>query len=111
MVTPIANLTVAAAGTRVRLTSTQPDPSAPFPVHGVLIQARFSNTGKIYVGDSTLVGSTLTGILGQIAIPTANTIPSLSIALTLAPNAIDLAKLYLDAEVGGEGATISVLIA
>jgi hypothetical protein len=111
MLTPIGRFLVPAAGTPVRLTSTQPDPSAPFACHGIFIQALPANAGKVYVGTSALNKTTLAGVIGIIAIPTDNSIPAFTAALTLAPNAINLADLYLDVETSGEGAIVSVLIA
>ena len=100
-------------GVPVRLTSqlTSQPPSEKFACHGVLVQALFSNTGKIYVGDRTLNKATMTGVHGTLAIPTVNTIPSFTAALTASPNAVNLSDLYIDGDVLGEGATVSVLIA
>lgn len=100
-------------GTPVRLTSqlTNQPATEKFGCHGVLVQALFNNTGKIYVGDRTLNKAAMTGIHATLAIPTANTIPSFTAALTAAPNAVNLADLYVDGDVQGEGVTVSVLIA
>lgn len=107
---PIAKFTVT-PGTPVRLSSTQPRPAEKFAVHGVMVQALYNNTGKIFVGDSTLNKSTMVGVHAVLAIPTANTIPSFTAALTAAPNSVNLSDLYIDGDVAGEGVTVSVLIA
>jgi hypothetical protein len=111
MLKPIGRFLVPVAGTPVRLTSTQPNPAETFSCHGVFIQALPTNVGKVYVGTSALNKTTLVGVIAIIAIPTANNLPAFTAALTLAPNAINLADLYLDVETGGEGALVSVLIA
>jgi hypothetical protein len=98
-------------GTPVRLTSTQAKPGEKFACHGVLVQALKSNTGFVYVGEATMDKATMSGVYAQLAIPTANTVPSFTAALTASPNAVNLADLYLDGDVLGEGAIVSVLIA
>ena len=111
MLQPIGKFTVAAAGTPTRCTSTQSDPAEAFPCHGVLIQALSSNAGKVYIGTAAMNKSTLANVLAVLPVPTANSLPSFTAALTLAPNSVDLAKLYLDVDTNGEGALVSVLIA
>lgn len=98
-------------GTPVRATANLPNPAAKYACHGILIQACKGNAGVAYVGDSTLVKGAQTGLLGELAIPTANTIPSWSAALTLAPNAIDASQVYVDVDTNGDGVIVSVLVA
>lgn len=98
-------------GTPVRLTSTQTNPAEKFPCHGVLVQALDTNVGKAYVGNSQLAKATRTGLHATLAIPTNNTVPSFTAALTIAPNAVNLADLYVDVDNNGDGVTVSVLIA
>lgn len=98
-------------GTRKRLTDNLPDPAARCACHAVLVQALPANGGKCYVGDATLVGATLAGAIAVIAAPSGAVIPSFSAALTLAPNAINVADLYLDVDANGEGVLVSVLVA
>ena len=113
----IGPITVPAAGTPVRVTNSiatdahglNPDP-ARFSCHAALFQARPSNTGKVYIGLATMSKSTLAGVAAVLAVPTANVIPSFSMALTLSPAGIDLSDLYLDADTNGEGILLSVLI-
>lgn len=111
MLLPLSKFTVAVPGTPVRLTSTQANPAEKFACHGVLAQALPANTGKVYIGRSTMNRTTMTDIVATLAIPTDNTIPSFTAALTLSPNAVNLADLYVDADVGGEGVIVSVLVA
>lgn len=111
MLLPLSKFTVAVPGTPTRLTSTQSVPSEKFACHGVLVQALPANTGKVYIGRSTMNRATMTDIIATLAIPTDHTIPSFTAALTLSPNAVNLADLYVDADVGGEGVIVSVLVA
>lgn len=111
MLIPIAKLVSAVPGTPVRFTSTQGTPAEKFACHGVLAQAWWANTGKVYVGRVTMNKTTGVDVLAVLAIPTDNSIPSFTAALTLSPNAVNLSDLYLDADIAGEGALVSVLIA
>lgn len=83
---------------------------ASWPVHGVLIQAKHDNVGRAYIGSSTLNKGAQTDVLATLAIPTNNTIPSFTAAATLAPNAINLADLYVDVDSNGDGVLVSVLV-
>lgn len=109
MILPLGRFTTT-AGTLKRLTSTQPDPTAKFAVHGLMIQALPGNTGRVYIGGSGLNVATGASRMATLAIPTANSIPTFTAALTIAPNAINLADFYLDVEVSGEGADVTVLV-
>ena len=113
MLRGLGKITVPVAGTPVRCSSTQTIvPSGDsFPVHSVLIQALTANSGKVYIGDRNMVVATLANVIAVLAIPSGGAIPSFSVALTLAPNAINLADLFLDVDVNGEGALVSILIA
>lgn len=111
MLIPVSSIAVPIPGTLVRVTTGQENPQEKFACHGALIQAFWSNTGRVYIGRSTMNKATKTDIIAVLAIPTDNTIPSFTAALTLSPNAINLSDLYLDVDVAGEGAIVSVLIA
>lgn len=98
-------------GTPVAVISLLPASIYPEKVHGVLVQARRANTGYTFVGDATMNPAADTGLHGQLAVPTTNTIPSWSAALTASPNAINLTDIYVDAQNPGDGVIVSVLIA
>lgn len=110
MIRAYAKITVTVAGTPERVTKNETDPAAGQGCHGVLIQALKGNTGVVYIGNSGMSKGNQTGLLGMLAIPTSNTIPSWSAALTLAPAAIQLRDLYIDADVSGEGVIVSILV-
>ncbi len=80
-------------------------------VHAFVIQALSGNTGKIYIGLAGLNKSTLVGVLVVLPVPTANLIPTFSASLTAAANALSLTDLWFDADNGGEGVTISGVVA
>lgn len=111
MLTAIGRIVSVVPGTPVRFTKDQSLPGEKFACHGVLAQACPANTGKVYIGLSNMNKTSLAQVIAVLAIPTDNTIPSFTAALTLSPNAVNLADLYLDADVIGEGALVSVLIA
>ena len=89
---------------------TAPDAVRPPTVHAVLIEALPGNTGKIYVGLAGLAKATLANCLVVLPIPTANVIPTFSITVTEAANAIALQDLWIDADNAGEGVLISAIV-
>jgi hypothetical protein len=83
----------------------------PPSCHAVIIEALPSNTGKIYIGLAGLDKVSLAQVLVILPIPTANLLPTFSIALTVAGNAINVGDLWLDADLPGEGVLLSALVA
>ena len=104
-------LIVPTPGTPLRVTNNQAAPADRYAVHGLLIQARPTNIGRIYVGLVGMNKAALAGLLGLLAVPTSNVLPSFSIALTLAPNAINAADIYVDSDNVADGVIVSALIA
>ncbi len=80
-------------------------------VHALVIEALSGNTGKIYIGLVGMDKSSLKGVLMVLPVPTANLIPSFSISLTAAANALSVTDLWFDADTNGEGVIISGVIA
>ena len=104
---------VTTAGTKVRATSTQSDPTARLTVQSVQFQARPANTGLIYIGTSALDKSTGAGVLAVIPAPasaTTGAFGSATFSEALAPAGIDIADLYIDSTVNGDGVFISATI-
>ena len=98
MVTHLAVITVASAGTRVRATSAQADPARRIPCQAFLVQAHPDNTGLGVVGDSTVLYSTMAGAWGVIGAPSGTTIiPAFVAKHNAAPGPFNLADVYLDA--------------
>lgn len=102
-------VTVPAAGTPVRTTANLPVPTANCPAHSYLIEALPANTGDIYVGRSTM--NTVTGADVFVVIPasTANVYPSFTSTIIEAAAGFNMAEIWLDAEVNGDGALVSII--
>jgi hypothetical protein len=96
-------------GVPMRATGNLPVPTDRCAVHAILFQALPENTGRVYIGISGMNRSTKAGVLGTLAVPTANSIPTFSMALTLSPNAIHAHDLFIDADNNTDGVTIAVL--
>jgi hypothetical protein len=87
--------TVTTAGTQVPLSAT-----AGTRIAQIIIQALPTNTGFIYIGDSTVSSSN--GI--RLEIPVAGSLlPSMTISCTGVGNEVDLNTIYIDSSVNGEG--------
>lgn len=110
-------ITVPVPGTLVRVTTAiaafsggiTNDPTR-FTCHAALFQTWHLNTGKIYVCRSDGVRGSGAGVSCVLAIPTSNSIPAYSIALTIAPSGVNLSDLWLDADIASEGVLITVLV-
>lgn len=110
MIQPLGKLLVPLAGVPTRVTANRASPTDRYTVHGVLFQALPTNTGRIYIGDSTLNRATFAGLFAMLAVPTANLLPTFSAALTLAPNAVRLDDMFIDADNNNDGVIVSVLV-
>lgn len=117
MLIVLGPISVAVPGTPIRATVHLPpnvdglhSNLARFTCHAALFQAKPGNLGKVYIGTADMVRATLAGVSAVLAIPTANSIPSYSISLTLAPAGIDLSELWVDADTAGEGALLTILV-
>lgn len=96
-------ITVASAGTPQQVVATHT------PCHSYIVQAAQGNTGRIFVGVKGMNKSTLVGVLYIIGAPASATAtpPSFSNSNAVQMNGFDLQNLYLDADNGGEGATVA----
>jgi len=115
MIFSLGTVRVDSAGTPVRVTLNQPDPTKRYPANAVLIQPLKWNKGRIYVGragmNKALLG--LAGANGVVAVipkATASVYASFAAADQRAPVGLNLADLYIDADGDHEGAVISGLI-
>lgn len=96
----IDNFLVATAGTRRQVITT-------FTAgEWVLFQARRANTGAVWIGDSTVLNTGLAGI--ELPKPAAGQVLPF-LCLATAGDQFDLAELYVDVEVSGEGLNILYL--
>lgn len=110
MIQAIGKLTVPVPGTPVRATSGQSNPAANLICHGFLFQALPTNTGKVYIGVAGMDKAALSDVLAILPVPTSNLLPTFSAAVTIAPNALRLEQLYLDADNPDEGAICTILV-
>lgn len=105
----VQNLAIAVAGMPVQ--ATLPTTLTLGNVHAVIVQGWPTNGGNLYVGDrQTMNKTTGVGVLYVIPAPTATSYPSWSSAVTHGANAVPLSKLWLDADVSGDKALISVIV-
>jgi hypothetical protein len=102
--------TGAASPRPISVVASLPALTRTLKVYAALFQALPANTGNIYVGLSTLNRSTLADVAAILAIPTVNLLPSFGISLTLSPAGVDLSSLYLDSDVLGDGALVTLLV-
>lgn len=96
-------VTVATAGTPVRAVA------VPTVVSQIIVAPKVGNTDRTYVGVSGMVKGTGVGVMAELAAPAALD-ATLTEKFTLGPDqvgALDLADVWVDADVSGE----SVLIA
>lgn len=105
----IGVVTCAAAGTRTRLTSTQADPTKPYPCQSWRVEAVIGNTGAVSVGDSTIVASSQVGVAAVLP-KCAATGPTsvLEVAAYANPNGLDLSAVYIDVASSGDKVLVSV---
>ncbi len=80
-------------------------------VHAFVVEVLSNNTGKVYIGVQGLSKTTLVGCLVVLPIPTANLLPTFSVSMTAAANALSLSDLWIDADNAGEGVMISAILA
>jgi len=103
----LGKVTVLVPGTPVRATSNEPDPLAEFKVHAYIVQRRETTTGTIYVSLSSIDNrATLSQILAELT----KGQPAYGAAISIAGNALNLAQIFIDADVAGSSANISALV-
>ncbi len=90
---PLGAVVVAAAGTAATLSSSD------LTVHAVVIQAEETNTGNIYVSDSTVDDAN-----GHILTPGEPL--TIDVGLNME---INLADMYIDADVNGDGVRVNYI--
>ena len=110
MIQALGKVTVASPGVPIQVTDGLLNPTKHRACHGIMIQALPSNTGKIYIGNVELDSTTLVGCFAILAEPTANTLPTFSAALTIAPNGLEMETFWIDADVSDDGVLVTVLV-
>lgn len=99
--TPVAILSAVAAAQQPMMAK----------AHAIMIQALHDNVGRAYIGRAGMSRAGRTDLYAVLAIPTSNSIPSFSAALTLAPNAININDVYIDVDQPNDGVIVSILVA
>lgn len=99
----LGRVTVPTPGTPVQVSA------AHLKVHAILIEALYSNTGKVFILQKSGVKGG-PGELAILAVPTANTIPNFSETVSQAPNAIDLFTYWIDVDTANEGVLVSYVL-
>jgi hypothetical protein len=109
MIQPLGRFTTV-AGTPVSVVQAIPTAQQPFHVHAILVQALQGNTGRVYVGSSAMNVATEANLYAILPAPSAGSIPSFSAALGISRNGLDAGDFWIDVEVSGEGAIVTVLV-
>jgi len=80
--------------------------------YSITVQQIAGNTGKIYIGLSTMVVATLVGVLYVLPIPATDgtSLPAWQDSIVNVPGGHDVAALYIISQTSGEGALVSVSI-
>ncbi len=110
MIQSFSKVTVTSAGTPKQCSVNTPTPGPFTTCNGILIQAWPTNVGAIYIGLSTMNKSTGKDLVGILATPTANFIPSFSATIPYATS-IDVSQFWVDADNSGDGVIISSVAA
>lgn len=106
----LGKVVVLNSGTLVRATNNEISPNDRVPCQSLLFEQWPGNTGKIYICDRQAANkATGVGVLAVLAPPTSTGFPSAGIGVPTAPAALNAADFWLDAEISGEGALVSVV--
>lgn len=100
---------VTSPGTPVRLTVNQAAPSSNLACNSIMIQTLSSNVGKVYIGGSAMIKSSLNGVYAMLPIPTANSLPAFSIGNPTAQAAFNAADIFIDADNANDGVLASIV--
>lgn len=94
---------VASAGTPVRITTNESDPTARVGMQSITVFALAGNSGtNIYVGRSNMNKTTLVGVYAIIAKGNQE-----AFEIPLSPAGINAADVYIDADTNSDAALIS----
>ena len=109
---PLGKVTVVTPGTLVQATVNRPDYTTKgVALHAVMFQAWPGNNGLVYVGLADMDKTTGENVLGIIPVPdtTDKFLPTFSMAITIAPNAFNGARWFIDADQAGDAVLITGL--
>lgn len=110
MLRPLGKVTITVAGTKLPIQTVLTAAGLKFgSYHAAHFQALDTNTGKVYIGTSTMVAATRVGCIHVLAAPASGVIPSFGMALQGAAAGIDIAEVFLDVDTNGEGVLLTLL--
>lgn len=101
---------LALSGVKTRITANRTSPAQGYKAHGFVLIARPSNTGRVDVYRGNAAGSAFEYI-GYLPIPTVNTAPAFTIALTAAAASVQLNDVYIAPTVSNDGVIVTALVA
>ena len=110
MIQSLGKVTVTTPGTPVRVTINTGNPTQNRTCHALMVEQWPGNTGKIWVGTAQMDVSTGEGVYAVLAIPTTNFIPTFSVANTIVLGGLIPNQIWLDADVGGEWAIVTIVV-
>jgi hypothetical protein len=112
----LGKVTVPTGGTPERVTKNLTDPTARIGVQSIFLQALPSNTGIVYVrvrgnppADDRVTMAVTFGLIPAPTSATTGPFPSITISEPMIPAGFNLADLYLDVGVNGDGALVSAV--
>lgn len=83
----------------------------PANVHAVMLQAWFSNAGKVYIGDSPAMTKAGVDLSNVLVAPGSNQPASFSMALVASPNGVGFDSIYLMVDAANDGVLVTVEVA
>lgn len=108
MIVSLGRVNVDTPGTLVRATNNESDPTSAYLCHSCMIRVDPNNTGYIYICDrSNADVDTGGGVICVLGVPTVNSIPSFTDTVTNAIAAINLERVWIDAELADNGVIVS----
>lgn len=99
---PLGKIAVTTAGTPVQITTT------PTFCHAIIVSQDISNTGAAHFGTSTLVVSTLVGVVKSFLKPGTTALADTLILKSPGGNLLNAADYWIDVAVSGEGLLVSL---
>jgi len=97
-------------GTPLRATQNVSAADKTLRVHGVLIQALWSNTGRVYIGKQTLSRTNATDLFAVLPAPGAGALPAFSAAITTQPAGVNVNDIWVDVDTANDGVLVTVLV-
>ena len=104
----LGRVTVASPGSPVRATANQADPAKPVLAHSIHIQPVCNNAGHLFIGYSTMDKSTYAGVIEVVPLPSINIHQKFVRSSDCSINGLNAADLYVDSDVTGSAAIVSI---